>query len=739
MRGSLLVVLSLFGCEPEPEADDLVRLEWASGDQFHVGAAYRVGAVKGETTPVALAEDVEPSFDEPWGREIVWTYQVVETGLVPSPGDELYPYAETENGVVSLSVLRAWVDASLNPEEDLLESNPVIYLVFREDRDRLAAVISFTDVDGERVEQAWSTRELGTAYGTLSQSMITAAPTYLAPFTTRYADDERTLENGSTLTTVVAEEGVVDAFFDDELGGGMVTTRYETDAPWPTWTESDNVRARLLSDDEITQRRASLPPLLDEPPPNFDYKAALRAAIDLDRALVLDEDTIDGGWTGAAYEGYRPWAGSWWPLAKAELVFGYSSDRPTISGRIKGEIETLKRDMDVLNEEIRGLSEGADKQEKVAQYKAKQEEVVQKLVAFYDDVRADLDGGFIVIEGGVIRHTQDGWSYEVAELSPFDKFALHRHLAGDGSGNPFYAPAWEILNQYNPGGGSWWGHCNGWSAAAILSDEPRESISTTAGGVDIVYTTADLKGLLTETHYSVNSSFYGARYYKDGDDISDLSPKAFHQLVQFYLRDQGVPMVFDTTANEEVWNFPAWSAELEVTETTPAGSAKINVNTATSAELMTLDGIGEALAKRIIAYREANGPFQTLDGLVSVQGISAGLVEDLRETATVDVMSEQRTFDVAASVRFSTDGVDETHVDSDENDPTGFTETYRYTLVTDRKGKVLSGTWANDREHPDFAWIPFNNPTQASTGGSENPYVPYGSFLGLVTRDLQRQ
>lgn len=738
-RFSPVLLLSLLACGTEPElGQGNVQLEWAPAETFHVGAAYRLGVMKGEENAVGLDLAAQPDFGEAWSDEVVWTFQVVETGLVPDVADELYEYALTEDGVESLTVLRAYLDASLNFEGDLLESDPVIYLVFREDRDRLAAVISFVDVDGERTQQAFSTHELDKAYGTLSQSMITAAPTYLAPFTAKYEDADVVLENGSLLTTEVAADGVVDAYFDDELGGGLVMTRYEVGQPWPTVTMSDNVEARLLTEADLAQRRGALPPLLDEPPPNFDYRAALRAAIDLDKALVLDADTLDGGWEGAAYEGYRPWAGSWWPLKDAELVFGYSYSRETFSSLIKSDIEQLKRDMDRLSDEIRDMAEGPDKQAKVTEYQGKQQEVVDKLVSFYDDLRADLDGGTVVIEDGAIRHTQDGWSFQVNELSPFDKFGLHRYLANDGTGNPFYGSAWELLNQWNPGGGSWWGHCNGWAAAAILTNEPREEITVTARGVPITYTTADLKGLLSETHYSTYSSFYGERYYKEGDDINDLSPKAFHQIIQFYLRDQGVPLVFDTTAADEVWNFPAWAAEVTVTETTSGeGAGKLNINTADKDALMTLPGIGETLAKRIVDHRRYEGPFQSVDDLTQVSGIGEALLSDIRDQITT--VAVQREFSVTAAVKFATDGVSETHVDVDEDNPQGFTNTYRYTLRTDDTGRVVDGTWANEREHPDFAWIPYSNPTAAATGGSENPYIPYGSFLSLVTRDLQRQ
>lgn len=57
---------------------------------------------------------------------------------------------------------------------------------------------------------------------------------------------------------------------------------------------------------------------------------------------------------------------------------------------------------------------------------------------------------------------------------------------------------------------------------------------------------------------------------------------------------------------------------------------RININTATAEELTQLPGIGDVLAARIVNYREANGPFQSIDELVNVEGISANKVEELR-------------------------------------------------------------------------------------------------------------
>ena len=61
----------------------------------------------------------------------------------------------------------------------------------------------------------------------------------------------------------------------------------------------------------------------------------------------------------------------------------------------------------------------------------------------------------------------------------------------------------------------------------------------------------------------------------------------------------------------------------------------VNINTATARELDALPGIGEVLAQRIIDYRNAHGPFGSVDALINVKGIGEKKLADLKPYATV--------------------------------------------------------------------------------------------------------
>lgn len=68
---------------------------------------------------------------------------------------------------------------------------------------------------------------------------------------------------------------------------------------------------------------------------------------------------------------------------------------------------------------------------------------------------------------------------------------------------------------------------------------------------------------------------------------------------------------------------------------TVVGDGRINLNTATPTDLDTLPRIGPAMAERIIAWRDENGRFTSVDDLLAVPGIGDKMLEALRDLVTV--------------------------------------------------------------------------------------------------------
>lgn len=62
---------------------------------------------------------------------------------------------------------------------------------------------------------------------------------------------------------------------------------------------------------------------------------------------------------------------------------------------------------------------------------------------------------------------------------------------------------------------------------------------------------------------------------------------------------------------------------------------KVNINTATAAQLDELPGVGPSTAKQIIAYRQSKGPFSRVEDLLNVPGIGPAKLDAMRQMVTV--------------------------------------------------------------------------------------------------------
>lgn len=70
----------------------------------------------------------------------------------------------------------------------------------------------------------------------------------------------------------------------------------------------------------------------------------------------------------------------------------------------------------------------------------------------------------------------------------------------------------------------------------------------------------------------------------------------------------------------------AWAAE----------EGKVNINTAPAEELTKLQGVGEAIAARIVEYRETNGPFEKAEDIVKVKGVGEKILEKNKDRIVVE-------------------------------------------------------------------------------------------------------
>lgn len=102
-----------------------------------------------------------------------------------------------------------------------------------------------------------------------------------------------------------------------------------------------------------------------------------------------------------------------------------------------------------------------------------------------------------------------------------------------------------------------------------------------------------------------------------GADVSDIN-------LARLLKDGEQVYVYAATRSSSSSRSTARSAP-------PRSTGPIAINRASAKELEALDGIGPVLASRIIAYRNANGPFVTLEALLEVSGIGPAKFAQFKE------------------------------------------------------------------------------------------------------------
>lgn len=73
-------------------------------------------------------------------------------------------------------------------------------------------------------------------------------------------------------------------------------------------------------------------------------------------------------------------------------------------------------------------------------------------------------------------------------------------------------------------------------------------------------------------------------------------------------------------------------------------SGKVNINTANIEKLCEVPGIGEAMAKRIISYREENGKFKTIEDIKNVSGIGDKKLENMKEFIVIKWQRRKRFY-----------------------------------------------------------------------------------------------
>ena len=82
-------------------------------------------------------------------------------------------------------------------------------------------------------------------------------------------------------------------------------------------------------------------------------------------------------------------------------------------------------------------------------------------------------------------------------------------------------------------------------------------------------------------------------------------------------------------------------ASVAIAEKLPP-AVPLDLNTATAAQLAQLPGIGAATAKAIVKFRQKSGPFERVNDLLAIRGISPRKLEQIRPYVTVSTAVPRR-------------------------------------------------------------------------------------------------
>ena len=172
------------------------------------------------------------------------------------------------------------------------------------------------------------------------------------------------------------------------------------------------------------------------------------------------------------------------------------------------------------------------------------------------------------------------------------------------------------------------------SSSSYMNEKSDKSNEISQAETEDRLVTVDVKGAVKKPgvyQLQSNSRVHDALEKAGGlTDEADL--KSVNQAQK--LSDEAV--VYVAKVGENAVDVTTSAPASATSGTGQAKSALVNLNTATEADFQTISGIGQKRAQDIIAYREANGRFKSVDELKNVSGIGAKTLEKLKEYVTVD-------------------------------------------------------------------------------------------------------
>lgn len=167
----------------------------------------------------------------------------------------------------------------------------------------------------------------------------------------------------------------------------------------------------------------------------------------------------------------------------------------------------------------------------------------------------------------------------------------------------------------------------------VLTDTTDLIAETEKENNDVIKMYVDIKGAVKlPGMYEVTSDM---RVLNVIDMAGGLKEVADDSQVNFSQRIEDQMVIYIPVEGEELSETVIVGTNSNTANISKDEDGKVNLNQATKEELMTLSGVGEKKAEKIIEYREENGYFKTIEDLKNVNGFGEKSFESLEKYISI--------------------------------------------------------------------------------------------------------
>jgi hypothetical protein len=261
----------------------------------------------------------------------------------------------------------------------------------------------------------------------------------------------------------------------------------------------------------------------------------------------------------------------------------------------------------------------------------------------------------------------------------------------------------------------WWGHCNGWAAAALKEREPRQTVVYKGETLEVGH----LKGILSELWLSTNSYFVGntdkrtktSEWIYDPKHPSykaywDVTPKQMFFIFVNQIGIQKVGVIIDMFAGDEVWNQPIAGYRILPIRPTDIGTKEVEGQT--------------------LHYADIRMKIYWADDLVPENHVSAKF--DILQTTDSEVETVHFPAYVSRLLKFKMFFNEKLEVSEDGLKVLNSPKVVHGGLWQAQERQGFAGN--PDRTHPDFIWQPIN--PYIVNSGYENPHLSWNNVKTMT-------